>query len=59
MDKPVLLLIHALFSPVMLVSADKVKVMQVRMEKIFTMFREDRDKRALNYNDEQIHKFEK
>ncbi|PVD24780.1 hypothetical protein C0Q70_15266 [Pomacea canaliculata] len=39
--------------------ADKVKVMLERVKKIQLLFKENRSKRHLNYNDEQIHKFEK
>nr|QNL15296.1 serine/threonine-protein kinase TBK1 [Littorina littorea] len=39
--------------------AEKVKVMLDRMKKILAMFKENRAKRHLNYNEEQIHKFEK
>ncbi|XP_076448388.1 serine/threonine-protein kinase TBK1-like isoform X2 [Babylonia areolata] len=38
---------------------EKLKVLQDRMRKILTMFKDNRTKRILNYNDEQIHKFEK
>ncbi|KAL8617434.1 hypothetical protein ACOMHN_064037 [Nucella lapillus] len=38
---------------------EKLKVLQDRMRKILTMFKDNRAKRVLNYNDEQIHKFEK
>ena len=42
-----------------LCSSEKVKVMLDRMKKILAMFKENRSKRHLNYNEEQIHKFEK
>lgn len=38
---------------------EKLRVLQDRMRKILTMFKDNRAKRVLNYNDEQIHKFEK
>ncbi|KAK7499608.1 hypothetical protein BaRGS_00009260 [Batillaria attramentaria] len=44
---------------VLLQSAEKVKVMLDRMKKILVMFKDNRTKRHLNYNEEQIHKFEK
>lgn len=39
--------------------SEKVKVMLDRMKKILGMFKDNRTKRHLNYNEEQIHKFEK